>query len=119
MGRQLVQLLVLQGAITTVVAAGLFAWGSPQTGMAALFGGGTAAMAALGYGVGYWVLGVRSTSSPLRRFLVAESCRVFTAVVLLWLGMVSLSGEALIAYLGAFVAALLAYLLVFLFFRFE
>jgi len=114
MGRQLVQLLALQGAITLIVAGGIFVWGNSQASAAALMGGATAAAAALAYGVGYWISAGGRTTKPLRGFLVAELCRVVVAIVLLWFGITSLPGESAIAYLGAFIAALMAYLLLFL-----
>jgi F0F1-type ATP synthase assembly protein I len=115
MGQQLVRLLALQGAITMVVAGGIFVWGNSLAGMAALMGGGAAAVAASAYGAAYWASGAGRSGKLLRGFLVAELCRVGVALVLLWLGFVSLPGEAAIAFLGAFAAALMAYLLVFLF----
>ncbi|RPI47415.1 MAG: hypothetical protein EHM59_04445 [Betaproteobacteria bacterium] len=115
MGRQLSRLLALQGAITTVIAGGIFVWGNFSNGIAALLGGAAAAVAALAYGVAHWLQGAGGTGKLLRIFLVAELSRVGTAVVLLGLGMANLPGEAAIAYLVAFAAALLAYLLVFLF----
>lgn len=115
MGRQLARLLALQGAITAVVAGGSVVWGNAPAGVAALLGGAAAAMAALAYGAAYRVFGAGRSKTPLKAFLIAESCRVVVAIVLLWLGITSLPGEAAIVFLGAFTAALMAYLLVFLF----
>lgn len=115
MGRQLARLLALQGAITTIVAGGIFFWGNSTAAVAAVLGGATAATAALAYGVGYRAFGAGRSETPLKAFLVAELCRVVVAIVLLWLGLTALTGEAAVAFLGAFAAALMAYLLVFLF----
>lgn len=115
MGRQLARLLALQGAITAIVAGGLFVWGNSSAGIAALLGGAAAATAALAYGAGYSALGAGRSETPLTAFLIAELCRVAVAIALLWLGITSLPGEAAIAFLGAFAAALMAYLLVLLF----
>jgi len=115
MGRQLARVLALQGAITAVIAGGMVVWGNASDGMAALLGGAAAAMAALAYGAVYMAFGARRSETPLKAFLAAEVCRVVVAIVLLWLGITSLPGEAAIAFLGAFSAALMAYLLVFLF----
>lgn len=115
MGRQLARLLALQGAITLIVAGGIFVWGNSQAGIAALFGGATAAAAALAYGAGYWATGAGRTTKPLRGFLLAELCRVVVAIVLLWIGITTLPGENAVAFLGAFAAALMAYSLFFLF----
>jgi len=115
MVRQLARLFVLQGAITLIVAGGIFVWGNSQAGAAALMGGAAAAASALAYGAGYWLCAGGATEKPLRGFLVAELCRVVVAIVLLWVGITSLPGESAIAYLGAFAAALMAYLLLFLF----
>jgi F0F1-type ATP synthase assembly protein I len=115
MGRQLFRLLALQGVITAIVAAAVFVWGNSQSGVAALLGGATAAAGGLAYAAVYWAQGADRSDAPLRTFLVAEICRVGIAVVLLGLGLASLTGEAAIAYLGAFAAALMAYLLAILF----
>lgn len=114
MVRQLARLLALQGAITLIVAGGIFVWGNSQASAAALMGGASAAASALAYGAGYWVSGGGRSAKPLRGFLVAELCRVVVAIVLLWVGIASLPGESAIAYLGAFAAALMAYLLLLL-----
>jgi F0F1-type ATP synthase assembly protein I len=114
MVRQLVRLLALQGAITLIVAGAIFVWGHSQAAAAAMMGGATAAVAALAYGVGYWAFAGGSAPRPLRGFLVAELCRVVAAIVCLWFGITSLPGESAIAFLGAFAAALMAYLLLFL-----
>lgn len=114
MGRQLARLLALQGAITLIVAGGIFVWSNSQVSAAALLGGATAAASALAYGAGYWLAAAGKASKPLRGFLVAELCRVVVAIVLLWFGITSLPGESAIAFLGAFAAALMAYLLLFL-----
>lgn len=115
MGRQLVRLLALQAAITMLVAAGVFVWGQSLHVVAALLGGGAAATAALAYGGAYWVQGGERARRPLRVFLVAEACRVGVSLALLGLGMSGLPAGAAAAFLGAFVAALMAYLLVLLF----
>lgn len=115
MRRQLAQLLALQGTITAIVAGGIFVWGNSSAGVAALLGGAAAATAALAYAAGYRALGAGQSETPLKAFLVAELCRVVVAIVLLWLGVTSLPGEAAIAFLGAFAAALMGYLLVLLF----
>ena len=115
MGQQLARLLALQGAITLIVAGGILAWGNSLATKAALLGGATAAASALAYGAGYWIAGAGRAASPLRGFLVAELCRVVVAIMFLWLGITSLPGESVIAFLGAFAAALMAYLLIFLF----
>jgi len=115
MGRQLTRLLALQGAITMVIAGAIFVLGNFPNGIAALLGGAAAAAAALVYGVAYWLQGAGGSARPLRTFLVAELSRIGTAVVLLGLGMAFLPADAAIAYLGAFAAAVMAYLLVFLF----
>lgn len=114
MVRQLARLLALQGAITLIVAGGIFVWGNSPAGVAALLGGAAAAIAALAYGVGYRAFGAGRSGTPLKAFLVAELCRVVVAIVLLWLGITSLPGEAALAFLGAFAAALMAYLVVLL-----
>ena len=115
MGGQLTRLIALQSAITTVIAAGVLIWGNFPNGIAALLGGAAAVTAALAYGAVYWFQGADRSGKPLRVFLMAELCRLGTAIALLWVGIESLQGEAAIAYLGAFAAALMAYLLVFLF----
>lgn len=115
MGRQLAGLLALQGAITAIVAGAIFVWGNSPAGVAALLGGAAAATAALAYGAGYRVFGAGRSETPLKAFLAAELCRIVVAIALLWLGITSLPGEAAIAFLGAFAAALMAYLLIFLF----
>lgn len=115
MGRQLVRLLALQAAITMLVAGAVFAWGQSLHGVAALLGGGSAAIAALAYGAAYWAQGGDRSGRPFRVFVVAEVCRVGAAVLLLGLGMSGLPDGAATAFLGAFAAALMAYLLVLLF----
>jgi len=115
MSRQLARLLALQGASTAIFAGAVFIWGTYPAGIAALLGGLSAALAALAYGAAYWLQGGGETKSPLRSFLLAEMCRVFVAVLLLAIGMASLPAESAIVFLGAFVAALMAYLLIFLF----
>lgn len=115
MGRQLVRLLALQAAITMSIAGAVFVWGQPLHGVAALLGGGSAVIAALAYGAAYWVQGGERSKRPFRVFLVAEVCRIGVAIALLGLGMSGLPGAAATAFLGAFVAALMAYLLVLLF----
>ncbi len=115
MVRQLARLLVLQSAITVIIAGGIFVWGNSRDSAAALMGGATAAVAALAYGAGYWIFAGRRAGKPLRGFLVAELCRVVVAIALLWYGITSLPGESAIAFLGVFAAALMAYLLLLLF----
>ncbi|MCC6619525.1 MAG: hypothetical protein IT341_10865 [Chloroflexi bacterium] len=115
MGRQLVRLLALQAAITMLIAGAVFVWGQSLQAVAALLGGAAAATAALAYGAAYWVQGGEQGGRPFRVFLVAEICRVGVAILLLGLGLSSLPAGAAVAFLGAFAAALMAYLLVFLF----
>ena len=115
MSLQITRVLALQGAITMVIAGGTIAWGVASHAVAAILGGAAAAAAALAYGTAFWLQGAERSRKPLRTFLVAETCRVGAAVVLLIVGMASLPGEAAIVYLGAFIAALMAYLLVALF----
>lgn len=113
--RPLARLLAMQGASTTIIAGAVFIWGSYPAGIAALLGGLSAALAAIAYGAAYWLQGRGQTESPLRSFLLAELCRVVVAVLLLGIGMATLPAESAIAFLGAFAAALMAYLLIFLF----
>ena len=115
MSLQITRLIALQGAITLVIVGGIFAWGNSMNAFAALLGGAAATAAALAYGLAYRFQGGARSEKPLRTFLVAELCRVGAALALLILGMVALTGDAAFAYLGAFAAALFAYLLVFLF----
>jgi F0F1-type ATP synthase assembly protein I len=115
MSRQLARLLALQAASTTIIAGAVFVWGSYPVAIAALLGGASAGLAAIAYGAAYWLQGRGKTESPLRSFLLAEMCRIVVAVTLLGIGMATLPAESAIAFLGAFVAALMAYLLIFLF----
>lgn len=115
MGRQLARLLGLQAATTTIIAGGIFVWGNSPAALSALLGGIVAGIAALSYGAAYWLLGGSRSEAPLKAFLVAELCRVAVAIALLWLGIRTLPAEAAIAFLGAFAAALMSYLLVLLF----
>jgi F0F1-type ATP synthase assembly protein I len=115
MSRQLACLLALQGASTAIIAGAVFIWGSYPAGIAALLGGLSAALAAIAYGAAYWLQGRGKIERPLRSFLLAELCRVVVAVILLGIGMALLPAESAIAFLGAFAAALMAYLLIFLF----
>ena len=112
MSLQITRLLALQGAITMVIAGGAFAWSTVSHGVAALLGGAAAVAAALAYGAAFWSQGAARSGKPLRAFLVAEACRIGTAVALLIVGMANLPGELAIVFLGAFAAALIAYLLV-------
>jgi len=115
MGRQLVRLLGMQVAITTIIAGGIFGWGNSPAGVAALLGGAVAGIAALSYGAAYWAFGGSRSETPLKAFVVAELCRVTVAIALLWFGIRTLPAEAAIAFLGAFAAALMSYLMIFLF----
>jgi len=115
MSLQITRLLALQVAITMAIAAGTFALGNSVNGIAALLGGAAASMTALAYGAAYWIQSTSRSEKPLRIFLVAEICRVVCGIALVAIGMVHLPAEAAIFYLGAFAAALIAYLLVLLF----
>ena len=115
MSLQITRLIALQGAITLVIVGCVFAWGNSLNAAAALLGGAAATAAALAYGLAYQVQGGARSEKPFRTFLVAELCRIGAAIALLILGMAALPGDAAFAYLGAFAAALFAYLLIFLF----
>lgn len=110
MGRSFVRLLawqiVLTGAVVLIAGLG---WGT-QAALAGMLGGAAAAAAAAAYVAAWWLQSRSQTSRPMRVFLVAESCRLGTALGLLAYGMRSLPPEAAVVFLAGFAAALMAYL---------
>lgn len=106
------RLLALQGAITLLCAATLLAWRGAEAALAGLAGGAAACAGAMAYGIAYRLLNGRTATAPLRVFLVCEVLRMATAVGLLMAGLAAFAGPDALAFLGAFTAALMAYLLV-------
>lgn len=106
------RLLALQGAITLLCAATLLAWRGADAALAGLAGGAAAGAGAMVYGLAFRLMDGRTGTAPLRAFLVCEVLRMTTAVGLLMAGLAAFAGPDALAFLGAFAAALMAYLLV-------